>query len=93
MFHRVNKTDDLFQPFYSLQIRQENGGKFLAVAIKTNKPSRGKQNQSRKKKNILCLAHIQGLRERANPTFAFLSIALVSTSPEIVKKDPGVHWC
>uniref|UniRef100_A0A2P2K8P2 Mitochondrial outer membrane protein porin of 34 kDa n=1 Tax=Rhizophora mucronata TaxID=61149 RepID=A0A2P2K8P2_RHIMU len=34
-----------------------------------------------------------GLRANAKPTLALFSIALVSTSPERVKKDFGRHSC
>ncbi|MFS7955977.1 hypothetical protein Hanom_Chr07g00649101 [Helianthus anomalus] len=35
----------------------------------------------------------QGFRAKARPNFALLSTALVSTSPERVKKDFGRHSC
>lgn len=37
--------------------------------------------------------NIQGLRTRERPTLELLSMALVSTSPEMVTRDLGRHSC
>ena len=41
----------------------------------------------------VCWLVFQGFRARASPTFALFSIALVSTSPDMVKRDFGRHSC